>query len=417
MKKIIYTLFAVSVILGTISCKEDNIITPPDGGNKTGELNLSSISIVCDESASIVRSTDVTNFIITISDENSALVHEWSYKDMPEIITMDAGAYSLKIESHKQLDAAWDAPYYSAEKNFVVEVDKVTAIGDVLCRMKNVKVTIEYSEDLLAVMGDDCKVNVALGRGSLDFVKGESRAGYFAVEGEGNRLYAHFSGSVDGYVDTVYREIENVKAGEWRILSYSLKSDDEPYVASGSLSASLSVDMQCTVVEQNVKIDVSEDIIEDPERGDAGSGDDSGETPEVPTPPSSGPVVSATAFDINEPQVITEDLEIKVEIRSELAIMGLTVDIESTTLTPSELEAVGLAAHLDLAYPGELRPLLEGLGFPVAENVLGKNELAFDITQFGGLLGALGAGTHKFIMTVEDEANNVTVQALTLITQ
>ena len=95
----------------------------------------------------------------------------------------------------------------------------------------------------------------------------------------------------------------------------------------------------------------------------------------------------------------------------------MTVDIESTTLTPSELEAVGLAAHLDLAYPGELRSLLEGLGFPVAENVVGQHELTFDITQFGGLLGALGAGTHKFVMTVEDEAANVTVQALTLITQ
>ena len=422
MKKIIYTLFAVSVVLGTISCNEDNIVTPPEDGNKTGQLDLSSINIVCDESASVVRSVDIGNFIITICDENNVVSHEWNYREMPEIVTMEAGSYSMKIESHKQLNAAWDAPYYSADKNFVVAVDKVTAIGDVLCKMKNVKVTIEYSEDLLAVMGNDCKVNVALGRGTLDFAMGEKRAGYFAVDGDGsNRLYAHFSGSVDGYVDTVYREIENVKAGEWRILRYSLKQDDEPYVASGSFQASLSVDVQCSIVEQNVVIDVTEDVIVDPETGEEGNGegsdDDSGTTPDVPTPPSSGPEITASAFDITEPQVITDDLEIKVEIRSELPIKGVTVDIESTTLTPSELEAVGLAAHLDLAYPGELRSLLEGLGFPVAENVVGQHELTFDITQFGGLLGALGAGTHKFVMTVEDEAANVTVQALTLITQ
>jgi len=104
-------------------------------------------------------------------------------------------------------------------------------------------------------------------------------------------------------------------------------------------------------------------------------------------------------------------------VNSESPLAGFYVDIVSATLTPDELEAVGLSSHLDLAYPGDLRPQLEGLGFPVAENVLGQNKISFDITQFAGLLAALGSGTHQFVMTATDEAGNETIETLTLIAQ
>ena len=45
------------------------------------------------------------------------------------------------------------------------------------------------------------------------------------------------------------------------------------------------------------------------------------------------------------------------------------------------------------------------------------NYISFDITQFAGLLAALGNGTHQFVMTATDEANNQTVETLTLIAQ
>ncbi len=409
MKKILYSLLTIIAALVITSCEQEKLQTET---KTTGEVDFTTLIVRYDASAEIMRAVDVDNFIISVYESNgTSKLAEWSYGSMPEVFTLTAGSYLLKAESCVLQNAAWDTPYYFAQKEFKVEADKVTAIGEVVCELSNVKVTIEYSSDLLAVMGDDCKVNIALGRGSLDFGKNESRAGYFAVTEESNRMYAYFTGSVDGVVDTTYREIENVKAGEWRILKYSLKQNNTENVENGAFALSLSVDVSCSVVEQNNEIDVTEDVIDDPE-----GGNNDNPKPDDPQPVS-GPVITATTFDIKEPQIISDELVIVVEVNSESPLAGFYVDIVSATLTPDELEAVGLSSHLDLAYPGDLRPQLEGLGFPVAENVLGQNKISFDITQFAGLLAALGSGTHQFVMTATDEAGNETIETLTLIAQ
>ncbi|MBP3671569.1 MAG: DUF4493 domain-containing protein [Bacteroidaceae bacterium] len=409
MKKILYSLLTIIAALVITSCEQEKLQTET---KTTGEVDFTTLIVRYDASAEIMRAVDVDNFIISVYESNgTSKLAEWSYGSMPEVFTLTAGSYLLKAESCVLQNAAWDTPYYFAQKEFKVEADKVTAIGEVVCELSNVKVTIEYSSDLLAVMGDDCKVNIALGRGSLDFGKNESRAGYFAVTEESNRMYAYFTGSVDGVVDTTYREIENVKAGEWRILKYSLKQNNTENVENGAFALSLSVDVSCSVVEQNNEIDVTEDVIDDPE-----GGNNDNPKPDDPKPVS-GPVITATTFDIKEPQIISDELVIVVEVNSESPLAGFYVDIVSATLTPDELEAVGLSSHLDLAYPGDLRPQLEGLGFPVAENVLGQNKISFDITQFAGLLAALGSGTHQFVMTATDEAGNETIETLTLIAQ
>ena len=410
MKKILSSLIIATVALSLSSCKKENIDYPSTG--KNGSVDLSTLVVSYDPSATIVRSgsVDTQNFIIGIYERNgNALKGEWAYKDMPEVVSLPAGGYVITAKSHNPEPAAWDAPFYYAERNFDVETDKVTPIGEMVCVLSNVKVSVEFSTDLLAVMGDDCKVNIGLGTGSLDFTKDETRAGYFTVKETSNRIYAYFTGPIDGYVDTIYNEIENVKVGEWRILRYSLKTSNPDNHESGSFLPSIGVDLSCYVVEQNVKVPVSEDVIDDPEPS----------TPDVPNPPTptEGPKIWATAFDITQPQTVTADLTIQVNVTSEKPLSGFTVDIESTTLTAEELESVGLTTHLDLANPGEFRDKLEGLGFPVAENVIGQTELSFDITPFGMMLSALGAGTHEFIMKATDNENNETPQTLTLITE
>lgn len=411
MKKVLNSLIIAMIALAFASCKKENIDYPSNG--KEGSVDLSSVIVNYNPTATIVRSgnVDTQNFIISIYERTSnVLKGRWLYKEMPEVVSLPSGSYVINAKSHEPEPAAWDAPYYYADKNFDVEADKVTLIGELLCVLSNVKVSVEFSSDLIAVMGDECKVNIGLGTGSLDFTKDETRSGYFTVKETTNRIYAYFTGPIDGYVDTIYNEIENVKAGEWRILRYALKTPNPNNQESGSFAASLSIDFSCYVVEQNVEVPVNEDVIEDPEPS----------TPDIPTPPTpitDGPEITATTFDITQPQLVTEDLTIQVNVTSDKPLAGFTVDIESTTLTASELESVGLTTHLDLANPGEFRNKLEGLGFPVAENVVGQTQISFDITPFGTMLSALGAGTHKFIMTATDNENNQTIQTLTLITE
>ena len=411
MKKIFYSLLTIFAAVALVACENDNLSI--NDGKSTGTVDLSALQVTCDYDSEILRSTNNDDFIITITEKSTnTQIEQWQYSKMPEVCTLIAGTYILKAESCKLQEAAWEAPYYLAEEEFEIKVDKVTVIGDLVCVLKNVKVTIEISDDLMAVLGDDCNVNVALGKGELNFSKDETRAGYFAVEESNNILHAYFSGSVDGYVDNIYNEFEDVKAGEWRILRYSLKQNNEVYEEKGSFAANLLVDVSCNTIEKNYQVEIEEDVITDPdpEPQPGNNGDDPGTS-------QNGPVIMATSFDIKEPQIITGDLTIKVVVTSELPLAGFVVDIESEALSAEELEAVGLASHLDLVNPGDMRDGLEGLGFPVAENVLGKNEISFDITPFAGLLAALGSGTHQFIMTATDEGGNVTTETLTLIAQ
>ena len=315
MRKIL-NIFLVAAASMLLSCNKENITYP--AGGSTGTLDLTSIALTCNTEETVLRSgrnINTQDFIVSIYNVQNVLQNEWTYKEMPEVLTLSAGEYVLKVKSHEPHDAAWDAPYYYAEKNFAIVADQMTVIGDIVCVLSNVKVTVEYSDDLLAVLGEGCKVNVGLGLGTLDFSIDESRAGYFTVKEESNRLYAYFMGPIDGYIDTIYREIDNVKAGEWRILRYSLKSPEPGDSANGNFTTSLRVDVSCYIVEQNVEIPVEEDIIEDPEPSN----------PDTPTPPPSGeedPVITATTFDINEPQIVTPDLTIKIMVTSENPLLG-----------------------------------------------------------------------------------------------
>ena len=416
MKKILYSLFTIMASVALVACQNDKL---PIDNSLTGTVDLSTMNVTCDYDSEILRSS-TDDFIITITEKSTnQKINSWSYSEMPEVCTLITGTYIIKAESCTLENEAWEKPYYVDEKEFKVEVDKVTAIGDMVCVLKNVKVTVEFSQDLLKIMGDDCVVNVNLGKGNLDFEKGELRAGYFAVEEESNILVATFRGTIDDDYDTTVSTFEDVKAGEWRILRYSLKSNNQENEENGSFNTQLSVDASCTTVEKDVQVDVNEDVIEDPDpepQPDNG-GDEPGDNPGDNPQPADGPVISATTFDIKEAQVITTDLIIQIVINSEQPLAGLVVDIESNKLTPGELATIGLAEHLDLGNPGSMREALEGLGFPVAENVLGKNEVMFDITQFAGLLAALGSGTHDFILTATDEAGNETTETLTLIAE
>ncbi len=417
MKKILYSLFTIFASVALVACQNDKF--PTDNEKETGTVDLSTMNVTCDYDSEILRSSNTDDFIITITEKSTnQKINSWSYSEMPEVCTLITGTYIIKAESCTLENEAWEKPYYVDEKEFKVEVDKVTAIGDLVCVLKNVKVTVEFSQDLLKIMGDDCVVNVNLGKGNLDFKKGELQAGYFAVEEESNILVATFRGTIDGYYDTTVSTFEDVKAGEWRILRYSLKSNNQENEENGSFNTQLSVDASCTVVEKDVQVDVNEDVIEDPDpepKPDNG-GDEPGDNPGDEPQPADGPVITALTFDIKEAQTVSDNLEIKINVSSELPLTGLVVDIDSEQLS-SLLPGVGLDTHLDLVNPGGMKQGLIDLGFPVEDEILGQTEVSFDITQFVPMLAALGQGTHNFILTATDEAGNETTETLTLIAE
>jgi hypothetical protein len=104
-----------------------------------------------------------------------------------------------------------------------------------------------------------------------------------------------------------------------------------------------------------------------------------------------------------------------IRITAPLAIKDFEIEIVSNTLTPEELQAVGLAAEFSLVNSTEMFTSLSGLGFPVGDQVYNQTLISEDklnITNFLGILGMLGAGDHDFVMTVTDMEGNTTTKTV-----
>lgn len=121
--------------------------------------------------------------------------------------------------------------------------------------------------------------------------------------------------------------------------------------------------------------------------------------------------------DIKQAYVVTEDLQVKLEVSAPAGIADMTVDIVSDVLTEEALDGL-LPTHIDLVNPGDTRETLEGLGFPTAENVKDKTAVSFDISDFMGALIAVSGGEAcyaNFVLTVKDNGGQETAETLQLL--
>ena len=126
-------------------------------------------------------------------------------------------------------------------------------------------VTVEYDEKLLTLLGNDVKANVTLGQGSLDFVKDETRAGYYqAINENANVITTRLTGTVEGESVDISKGFPQVKAGAHKIIRYTLKDVDENGSSEGgNADISIRIDVTCTTVEQDIIVDPDEDIVPD----------------------------------------------------------------------------------------------------------------------------------------------------------
>lgn len=419
MKKSAYiiVLFLVYALIFA-SCEREQY--PNEEGNKVenvseGQINLASLKLTINANATTRSGIDTKDYIIRIynRDNGNRLVQEWKYSEMPEIFSLKVGNYTIAAFSHNVLPAEFDRPYYYGKEDFEITKDQITDIVNLQCVLRSIMVTVEYDEKLQALLGNDIKANVTLGQGSLDFVKDETRAGYYqAISENANVITTRLTGTVEGESVDISKGFPQVKAGAHKIIRYTLKDVDESGNAEGgNANISIRIDVTCTTVEENIIVDPDEDIIPDEP-----------ETPDNPdNPTGEQPTIKGDGFNISKAIVLPETTTpanpypVVVNIAAANGIANLKVTIDSDVLDEDALSDVNLKKDFDLAHPEELKDALEGLGFPVGEDVAGKTELIFNITKFTGLLTMLNPGTHNFIITVVDTKNNKATETLTLV--
>lgn len=429
MKKIYNLLMMLAVMTAFSSCSKDNW---DFGAEETayGEVSLSSMSVDVTNAEEVISrsSVDLSGFIVKIYDStDNSLVNQWTYSAMPEVFTLPVGEYYVTVISHNQESAAWDKPYFEGSKSFSIQNARITEIGEVVCKLANVKVSIRYSDALRKVMGDDVVVTVLMNDGgSLTFTPSETRSGYFKYIADSHTLIATFNGTVDGNKETLRKEYTDIAAGQHRIITFKLKTGDGTIPdETGNINVGdgISVDASVTTIDMTTDIVVDEDVIDGDRPSEGGDETEEPEDPEDPTDPENPeePVETITivseTLDFDNPNVATEDMQAIVNIHSDKGIANFQVDIISDQLTPEVLESVNLAASFDLAYPGNLESALKNdLKFPVGDEVIGANDLEFNITDFIPLL-MIYQGTHQFKLTITDVSGSVLSKTLTFLVQ
>lgn len=383
-------------------------------------------------------SIDLSPFLVdVVRTSDNANVASWTYATMPQLPTFAVGSYEVRVRSRVLKDAEWSAPYYLGSQTFDIRNDEVTDVGPIVCKLANVRVTIDYGPKLLeATGGEGFTITVTSTPGVyLQYTGKETRSGYFAYNGQ-TTMVARFQGRVNGVDEDFSHVLENIAPGQHRKLTFRLNynpnvPDDEVGTIEGQ-----GIVVSCSTKTVNVDGNViqEEDIQESGDRpgqeGDEPGGED-------PTPGEDDKITFTSETLANENGNVLDDTPnnaadfgegkkaAKIHIHSEAPITSFKVKINSETLTADVLGSVGLAPEFDLADPivtvdGEKKDLtegLKGLDFPVGDEVRGATDLDFDITQFVPLTMIYGAANHRFILTVTDNAGNSKTLTLLIVSE
>ncbi|MDE7426874.1 MAG: DUF4493 domain-containing protein [Muribaculaceae bacterium] len=423
MKTKFLSLVAVLLSVLSFSSCDDS---PWVNADKEGQVRLSDLDVEVSNQEKVIgrASYDVSDFIVTITNQSGAVVSRQRYAELPEILTLPVGKYTVNVVSHDVQKAEWEKPYFKGSQSFEITDGKITTVDPVVCKFSSLKVSIKYSEDLLALMAEDAKVTViANDNGMLEYGKTETRAGYFEVVDGSTTLVATFSGRVKDTDVELRKVYSDIAAGQHRIITFSLKSGDptQPDVF-GTIDPTTGTYIDVTYEDEDLggNVGSDEEIINPGTRPGQEGPNPGGEGPDVPNPPGpdnpDDPTTEAATFttanpllDLNGVNNASEldGTEVIVKIDCPKLFASLIVTIDSDGLTEEVLGDVGLAKTFDLASPAtaELAEGLSGLGLPCGDEVKGQSSCNFDITQFMSLLG-IYPGSNKFIIEVTDQAGN-----------
>lgn len=419
MKNIFLICLTLMAVLFTFSaCHSEKMET--GATDVTGQLSLASMKLEVDLKVDTVypqsrAGVDVSNFLLTIKNSQGEQVEQYTYSEMPEIISLPVGTYTVVASSAEAATNGFDVPFYTGStEQFTIKENELTEVSALTCRLANVMISVEYDEELRKLMGEDVVTTVKIGDNSLDIPSSETRKAYLIAPASAGSMDITLKGTIDGESVTEVKRVENVQAGQYNIIKYVLSPvDDGNNSVGGNLNIAINIDSSMTSSDETVGVNPGEepgiddfptDGGEEPGDGDGDGGDESGSEQNMPT--IVGTDFNGNTFDISK-DVLTvtkgQSVSLSVTLLAPNKMAHVYVTIDSETLTEDVLVGVNLAKNFDLAEPGDLEAGLKGLGFPTGTDVIGKEEIPFDITQFTSLLGIYGAANHNFIIRVVDQ--------------
>lgn len=352
------------------------------------------------------------DFLVTITASDGTQVLRKSYAELAAETAgnpypLPVGAYTLRVCSEAEEDTpdvAWEHPVYGTSREFTILKEQSTSIGEVVCKLENIKVTVLCSADLAARLSDDTKATVSLGAASIDFPKGETRAAYFRPQDEVGTLDFRLTGTFVGTTQAAdfSKTIPGVKAGQWRKISLVISHADKG-------DAKLDIEVENFIQDEEITVD-----------GTGGAAE-----PELPEIDPTQPGIDWAGHDLSQPfrllasmfdaqGACTEPVALALTARNGISAAEVSFSSDNAEFLAAIRSALGLAEptfDLCAAEPGTpLHTALQGYGFPLGDAILGQSACTLDLAPLMPVIYDFD-GNHDLAFAVTDGASGKTTRA------
>lgn len=419
MKKIFIAMFAAAAVLA--GCNKTEI----ENGGGMGMLRFSLNPSVDDsyngrdEGKSSQRAATkavdneaiLNSMLVTISNENGVgEPRQWKYSEMPSVLELTAGSYTIEaVSSGDNKIAAWDQPIYGGSKKFSI-VAGSTATVELVCSIKNVKVSINCTESFkdefpkytitvtsAAATAED---------GFLTWTENDVenwRDGYFSAADLTVTVQGYRWADVTEQQDPVQKilEIKNVQPKDHINVNIDANVTGEADLGEDSEDGAsfITIDEGTNDRDESIYI---------PGLGEIPVPGDGGDTPD-PVLPDAPSLEWAANPDFSD-MTIEDDMDVNLVVNAPGRIAGFVVGIESSVLNDM------LGSSLDLLDPetaGSLSSLL-----PTGDALKGQTSVEFSLSSVVPLIATIGAepgSRHTFTLNVTDEYDQKLTKALTFV--
>ncbi|MBO5972889.1 MAG: DUF4493 domain-containing protein [Alistipes sp.] len=411
MKNIVKVLSLVMVVaLGLGSCNKDKVdystgTNGTDMENK-GYLVLGGMDVSVLEDTENIDSTtraegvDVNTFDVVITNAAGEAVMSFKYGERPtEPIALDGGIYKLTIVSDTMVGAEWERPVYGAESEVIITRKQRTEVNDIVCKLRNIKVSVSYAADIKAQLDPEyTTMTIALEGNSLEYGINEERGGYFAPVAEENTLQLTFKCRyVDGDKDIVMtNEISGVKAAQWRKINVVVQ-----HAADGTTNIGINCDTW--TYDEEILFDTAAYLFE-----------------EVLVDDTDMPVINFEGHDMEQPFELTDEMfdadgnfkkNINVDVTTKAPIKSIVVKASSDNAEFTAAYDDVMPLECDICDGTVSNTFLKLMGYPTDA----KGALTTRL-KFGAQADMLRTyeGTHSFEIMVEDENGGKTTATLTV---
>lgn len=259
MKKTIVSSIIILALVAAAGCSRENLEYGKEGSaslslSLSSEGEFTTVDGTSDAGA-LTRAgeetaIDVNTFSLRILNSEGVAAWSWDrFDEVPAVISMDPGTYTIEASSPGDKAVSWDQPMYKGSQEVTVAPGKVEEVA-LVCSLSNMKVSVRTTEKFRNEMAS-YTVTVTSKDGVLIFTEEDieaGRAGYFEVAPLSMDLTA--ARKTGGPRVNHHVEITDVASRDHHV--FTLDAAETGYT---DLTQGLSIDYTCNNREENIKID------------------------------------------------------------------------------------------------------------------------------------------------------------------